>query len=343
MPAKWYIELEGSFTSNPNPVITHWKGEYYTNRYLSGSPSLTRNDTEINFNWGAGSPANGISSDNFSVRWTRTMNLERGAYRFTAGADDGLRVYIDNTLVIDKWIDQGFTTYTSSDRFLDAGNHTVKMEYYENGGDAAAKLSWTRIPDGGSAGDGWAAQYYNNRYLSGNPTFTRNDTSVYFNWGNGGPGNGVGNDNFSVRWTKNLTIPRSNYYRFYSRSDDGIRVYVDGQLIINAWRDMSPTTYASNYLYLSQGSHQIKIEYYENGGGAYARAWLEPAFYAEFYKNRYLSGSPSLTGYYTGVSYNWGSGGPSGLGVVDNFSVRWTGNLVFQVGNIPSAPALMMG
>ena len=124
-----------------------WKGEYFNNKDLSGAPSLTRDDGQGNllFNFGnLGPNACGVGSDQFSARWTRTVNFAAGTYRFTAAADDGIRLRIDGVLKIDKWIDQGTTTYTA-DVTLTAGNHTIIMEFYENAGGAFASLSWEPI------------------------------------------------------------------------------------------------------------------------------------------------------------------------------------------------------
>ena len=118
-------------------------GEYYNNRTLSGSPTFTRNDSSINFDWGSGGPDNGVGSDNFSIRWQGTFSFESATYTFSATADDGIRVWVDNVLKIDAWIDQGPTTY-QADVPLSSGNHTVKVEYYENGGGAVAKASWVK-------------------------------------------------------------------------------------------------------------------------------------------------------------------------------------------------------
>jgi hypothetical protein len=125
-----------------------WKGEYFNNKTLSGSPVMVRDDGAgfIDFNWGAGSPSStcGIGSDNFSVRWTRTVSFYPATYRFTVTSDDGFRLYIDGTLKLDKWFDQSAPTYTV-DVPLTAGGHTLMMEYYENGGVAVAKLSWEKV------------------------------------------------------------------------------------------------------------------------------------------------------------------------------------------------------
>ncbi len=129
-----------ALTPTPTPSSTSYNGDYFNNQTLSGSPTLTRVDPSINFDWGNGSPDPSIPSDHFSARWIRTDTFTAGSYQFSVIADDGVRLYIDNNLVIDKWIDQSPTTYTVS-QSLSAGTHTIKMEYYENGGGAVAKLS----------------------------------------------------------------------------------------------------------------------------------------------------------------------------------------------------------
>src|SRR5262249_36956167 len=86
----------------------------------------------------------GLGADNFSARWTRTVNLGSGIYRFSVTGDDGVRFYVDGQLKIDKWFSQGATTYTA-DVALNAGNHVMKREYFESGGPGVAFLSWTLV------------------------------------------------------------------------------------------------------------------------------------------------------------------------------------------------------
>lgn len=136
-------------TPTPRPtdvVIRDWRGEYYDNRHLSGAPVLVRNDVAINFNWGNGSPAAGLPADNFSVRWTRSLNLPAGLYRIAVRVDDGVRVWVDGRLVIDQWRDSSPTTYTADVR-LDSGWHDFRIEYYERSGGALIELGWQRLND----------------------------------------------------------------------------------------------------------------------------------------------------------------------------------------------------
>ncbi len=116
--------------------------EYFANRDLSGSPVLRRCENAVNNNWGGGGPGNGVPNDNFSVRWTgRFWFGNDGTYRFTTRTDDGVRLIVDGQMLLQEWRDMGATTF-QRDKQLDSGMHTVRMEYYERGGDAVAQLGW---------------------------------------------------------------------------------------------------------------------------------------------------------------------------------------------------------
>jgi len=258
----------------------HWRGEYYNNRFLSGSPFMVRDDGNsfLNFDFGVGGPSSacGLGVDNFSMRWTRTVNFESGTYRFTVTGDDGVRLYLDGQLLIDQWYDHAPTSYTA-EVTLTGGDHLVVLEYYENAGGAVAQLSWARVYGAncmvGVAPTQWRGEYFNHRYLSGSPFMVRNDGNSFlnFDFGGGGPSVacGLGADNFSIRWTRTVNFAPGTY-RFYVTGDDGVRLYVDGQLVIDQWHDQAPTTYTAD-VPLTAGDHVIILEYYENMGGAVAQ------------------------------------------------------------------------
>ena len=119
----------------------HFLAEYFNNITLSGTPVRTACEPSINNNWGAGGPA-GLPADNFSVRWTGHFTFAAGTTTFTARADDGIRVFVDGVLIIDGWRDQPATTYTARPT-LTAGEHEMRVEYYEKTGGAVAQVSWT--------------------------------------------------------------------------------------------------------------------------------------------------------------------------------------------------------
>ncbi|MFN8459162.1 MAG: PKD domain-containing protein [Anaerolineae bacterium] len=112
----------------------------------------------------------------------------------------------------------------------------------------------------------WRGEYYSNPNLSGAPLMVRNDVAVSFNWRNGSPAANLPSDGFSARWTRNLGFPAGEY-RFWLTVDDGVRLWVDSNLVIDQWRDGSPTTFETR-IKLSEGIHSFRIEYYERSGGA---------------------------------------------------------------------------
>ena len=119
-----------------------WVGEYYANVNLSGAAALCRDDATLNFTWAGASPGTGVPADNFSVRWTRSVTFTAGAHNFTVGSDDGSRVYVDGTLLIDFWTDHSYATKSGS-QTLTAGSHVIVVEFYERGGQAQASIAWT--------------------------------------------------------------------------------------------------------------------------------------------------------------------------------------------------------
>jgi hypothetical protein len=260
-----------ALAQGPGPQHTSptWQATYWNNMTLSGEPALVRDEANLDYDWGSGSPDPRVNADRFSARWTRYIEVTPGSYRFTATSDDGIRVWVDNTLLISDWNDHPPKT-VSADRYLDAGHHLVKVEFYENGGGAVARVSWAATPVNIR---NWRGEYFNNMTLSGSPALVRDDAQIRFDWGDGSPAPGIVNaDRFSVRWTRTLDLAAGSY-RFTATADDGVRVWVNDHLLIDAWRDQAPRTY-SGELYLPGGSIPVKMEYYENTGGAVAKlAW----------------------------------------------------------------------
>lgn len=133
----------------PPTLITDWRGEYYNNRDQAGVPVLVRNDVTVDFNWGTGSPAAELPTDNFLVRWSRTSNFSEGTYRFHAIVDDGVRLYVDGALVIDSWSEGGWREVVG-ERWLGNGNHSLRVDYYEHSGDALIRV-WGELVSNSSS------------------------------------------------------------------------------------------------------------------------------------------------------------------------------------------------
>jgi uncharacterized protein YgiM (DUF1202 family) len=127
------------------PTTVDWRAEYFNNPTLSGEPVLTRTDPAIDFNWAAGSPAaDAIPAEGFSVRWTGAINLQPGRYRFTAIADDGLRLWVNELPIFDAWTVNSGQPLTVAVN-LPGGTTDLRVEYFENTGDALVRLNWAPV------------------------------------------------------------------------------------------------------------------------------------------------------------------------------------------------------
>ncbi len=355
------IQVKWTTVSEQEPATTDWRGEYFNNRDLLGDPVLVRTDRAIDFNWGDGSPQPGVvNSDNFSVRWTRTLTLPSGVYRFRAAVDDGVRVYANNRLLIDQWREGQAATFESVDIQL-SGRTTLRVDYFDATGNAAIQVVYTRgnaPPPAPPAVDAWKGEYFNNTALDGQPVLVRNDANVDFNWGLASPAEGVVNsDDFSVRWTRTLSFQPGNY-RFKVTVDDGARLWVNNALIIDQWRQGSATEFTSD-IYLPGGSLPIRLEFVEykenalvrltwsligggggssgGGGGSNQEETVtefkpKTRYVGEYFSNPDLSGSPVFTRNDSKIDFDWGGGSPRADIPADNFSVRWINTIAFDGG-----------
>jgi hypothetical protein len=315
-------------------VYPDWKGEYWPNRDLSGAPALVRNDPAVNYDWASGSPDVALPNNNYSARWTRTAHFHQGTYRFHALADDGVRLWVDDRLVIDAWYDHS-AHELMTDRALTAGTHSLKVEYYEHGGDSRISVWWEKVaypsyPD-------WKGEYWSNRDLSGDPALVRNDRNVNYNWGADAASPGLPVDDFSARWTRQAYFEAATY-RFHALVDDGVRLWVDGQRLIDAWYDHTTHELVADYA-IVRGTHNVRVEYYEQSGDARIQVWWEkraspsyPDWKGEYWSNRDLSGDPALVRNDRNVDFDWKTLSPAAGLPADSFSARWTRRQTFQPG-----------
>ncbi|MGH9200804.1 MAG: PA14 domain-containing protein, partial [Vicinamibacterales bacterium] len=318
----------------PDSAFPDWKGEYFENDSLSGLPVRVINDgvgqkpNELKLNWGDGAPAEFVPADSFSVRWTRTINIDqRAAYHFSLKVDDGARVYVDGNLVIDKWRDASAAKTYSQDVHLTAGSHAVRVEMLEQGGQAFLEFSYVKV----ETYTGWKGEYFAGRDLGGAPT-VRNDDVIHFDWGIGSPAGGIPADGFSVRWTRTIDFEQDGEYVFKVDADDGVRLSVDGMRLIDEWHDASQKTHEGR-INLAAGWHTVVLEYYENTGNAYVQFVYEPpisGWKGEYFGNPDLSGMPVFIrddGSTNGFNFGWGYDSPGPGILIDNFSARWTRTL----------------
>jgi LysM repeat protein len=269
-PTKTTTTLPSSF---PGP----WTGEYFGNAEIGGSPYLTRTDPNIHFNWAYGPPAGGMPSNHFSVRWTGSFYFEGGTYRFYARVDDGVRVYVDGHRIIDGWRDGGWRLYYA-DKALFAGHHTVQVEYYDSVEIARIDSWWRKIssaePSAAAPTEMWYGEFFNGEHLEGTPVATHYEPAIGFEWGGGSPMPGVWADEFSARWTTRVNL-NTDHYRFCAMSDDGVRIWVNNQLVLDEWHPNNSVAYCGT-TWAETGVYEVRVEYYEHGGNALLYVWWEP-------------------------------------------------------------------
>ena len=361
-------------------------GTYYNNADFTDQ-RLQRVDPTLDFDFGLGSPDPIVQNDTFSVRWEGQLEaLYTETYTLRSLNDDGVRVYLDGELVIDEYFDRPPTSFTADVDLVAGERVDLVVEYYENGGGAAAKLYWSSpsqveqiIPQtalyspaqsantdpqaagdaltvilgsgtntldvlandtdaegdpltitavSGSAlgaivfnngdaisylpfasqpdtdtltytvtdgrgglstatvtidlvdppfagnGDGLRGTYYGDRDFN-TVALQRVDPQVNFDFGLGSPDPVIASDNFSVRWQGRLVPLYSETYTISTVTDDGVRLFVDGQLLIDDFTDHPPTRQSGQIALTAGQPVDIVMEYYEGGGGAVAQLFWE--------------------------------------------------------------------
>ena len=110
------------------------------------------------------------------------------------------------------------------------------------------------------------------------PTLTRVDPTINFNWDVTNPATGIGPDTYVVQWTGSVEPQFNETYTFYTTTDDGVMLYVNGQQLVNEWVDESPTTWSGQITLNAQQRYNITMDYYQDGGGAVAQLfWSSPS------------------------------------------------------------------
>lgn len=269
-------------------------GQYWNNGSFSGEPKITRVDSDINFDWGTGSPDPLIGVDNFSARWTGYLvPRQSGTYSFGCNVDDTCKVWVDDVLHVNR---TSYGTGTGPSAYYEAGVPVkLKVEMTEITSGAAAKLlvngepisdTWfitvPRIIKSNYGLKGW---YYNDPAATynfpSNPTdpsrllMVRNDNKLTFNWQNGSPSPGLPNDNFLIRWKGYLTVPETGSYKVGARADDRVRIMLGtgaggtDETVLNSWTGYTQTDLLGTAKTLTKGQKvPITVEYAEQAVSA---------------------------------------------------------------------------
>ncbi len=288
-------------------VGQYWPDSVQNMTIPSTAPTITKTDPNIDFNWNGNSPYAGVILNTWwqSVWTGYFVPTTTGSYTFGGNNDDKMVVTVGGTVPSGSYIMTGGTQaynntgcstyggtspcYGTTAVSLTAGVPvSIQIEYHQTTGSSFAQLY---VSSGGTsqvvpnnwlqtgvrpvaAQHGLVGQYYTD---DGTHTFdttnlannflTRTDPSMSMNWGTQGPTPGGPTQNFITRWTGFFTAPTTDSYTFGALSDDGARVILNGNTVVNAWYDQGATSvnYASSGTTLQQGqTYPIEIDYYQN-------------------------------------------------------------------------------
>ena len=227
----------------------------------------------VAFNWGGASPGLGMDANTFSVRWTGQVQprfTER--YTFTALSDEGVRVWVNGQLVVDDWLAHTARNSAGSIDLVADQLYDIRIDYREDTLNARIELYWFSpsqayqlIPADRlyTSPSGLLGQYSD----SIGHAFQQVDPTVNFKWGAGAPA-GLTNDNFKVTWTGRLQADYSELYSFATTSDDGVRLSIGNEVVIDNWTNHSATVDAGSKWLEAGKWYDIKLEYYENTSAA---------------------------------------------------------------------------
>jgi hypothetical protein len=253
-----------------------WLVEYYGDDHLGDAcSSLYQEGTYVFGNWGSAAPAPGCPSDHFSARFSRTVDFPGGDYTFGLGYGSGARLKVDGETVVDGWgtADQHYETVQ-----LEAGSHDVSVEYAEDEGDAYLSAFWWGpgfdLARESQDNSQWYAEYWGNQALWWDPVVQTNEGDGFLDhhWFGLAPQDGLPADHFSTRFERTVYFDAGSW-RFVLAADDGVRFWIDGELIVDEWQDQVATFIQE--VDLSEGDHELAVEHYENGGWAFVRlSWV---------------------------------------------------------------------
>ncbi len=279
----------GNLTQSSSNGIT-WTAEALLGQYYTGTNFntlvMTRLDPGINYNWSTTSPGPNVPLTDYSVNWTGTVTpLYSETYTFYTQSDDGVRLWVNGQQLVNDWNVHG-SKQDSGMIALTAGQpYSINMQYFQHQGNAVAQLSWSSasqamqiIPGSAltSPTTGLFADYYNGTNFDSH-VISRIDSTVNFTW-TSPPAASMGRNCYSVQWSGTVTPLFSETYTFYTQSDDGARLWVNGQQLVNDW-NVHGSKEDSGTITLTAGQpYSIVMQYFQYLGGSVAQlSWSSPS------------------------------------------------------------------
>ena len=218
----------------------------------------------------------------FSAGVTYTITFSAAQRNMGGSAGQTWNVQIGGVVVGTFAPPASATTYAdySASFTTAAGSREVAFQASNlNGGDNTVFIDNVRITYAATGtGTGLRGEYFTNTGLSGSPTLTRTDATVNFTWSSTPPDPSIPLGNYSVRWTGQVQPTASETYTFYTSTDDGTRLWVNGVQLVNDWTDHPETERSGTIALTANQKYNIVMEYYQGSGGAAAKlSWSSPS------------------------------------------------------------------
>lgn len=162
------------------------------------------------------------------------------------------------------------------------GEHTLTVTAHDGAGNVGTSPTVHVHVDNDEVsppptGTGLPGTYFNRKNFA-SEKFDRIDPTIDFDWGYGSPGTDMAPNTYSIRWSGKVQSERSEEYTFITESDDGVRLWVDGQLLIDNWTMHSPTIDSGRITLQADQMYDIVLEYFEHKSGALMKlAWSSPS------------------------------------------------------------------
>ncbi|UOQ94424.1 PA14 domain-containing protein [Halobacillus shinanisalinarum] len=346
-----YKEASGAAEVIANAVpFGDWEAYYYNNTELTGMPVskevIRSNNNTFSIDYGYGSPSPDVNSNEFSARYVTSKRLPAGDYILRTRADDGIKVYIDDKLIVNRWLTSAFgekDTRLIKIKNKDGGNvHDIRIEYFDKSSVGKVELSLSSVREESTTND-WLGVYYSTPEFAGKTSVEGGQLSgykvkdIFYNWGNGTPKPGFPRDNFSSKFYKKLERGKSYFAHTYS--NDSVRVRAGNQLIIDDWKDQEGEIATGLIPSVNENNELLEVDYKEGKGNASLVAdVLETGdWIAYYFNNSEVKGPPVdkevIKNYNGNLSFDFGYGSPSEAVNSDDFSAVYTTYTKLEPGN----------
>ncbi len=309
---------------------TDWSVDYFAGTELAGDAVAADCMATIDGSYATGEGPDGVGSTLYSARFTKVIDEGAGTYDFSALSDDGVRVSVDGTKVIDSWVRQSATTTRTGSVALTEGQHVIVVEYFQRYGTAKLAVDYTKVATG-CTDTQWSGQYFSGIALAGEAIATECVADLDRTYAAGEGPKGVGSTLYSARFTK-VIDEGAGTYNFSVRSDDGVRVTVDGAPVISSWVNQNGSAVRTGSVALTEGQHVIVVEYYQRYGTAslsvdYQKVETgcdDAQWSADYFAGTELAGKVIATDCLADLDATYAAGeGPDGVGST-LYSARFT-------------------